>query len=137
VVDEPRAREHEREVEEQLDRVGRDVLLAGGTSTARIRRRYRAAMHVAALEVEIRIPASQSLKDRRQVVRSVLDGARQRFAVSAAEVGGQDTWQRATLGFAVVASEARIAEETVDAVDRFLWSRPDLEVVGAEVRWLD
>jgi hypothetical protein len=94
-------------------------------------------MHVVALEVEIRIPASQSLKDRRQVVRSVLDGARQRFAVSAAEVGGQDTWQRATLGFAVVASDARIAEETVDAVDRFLWSRPDLEVVGAEVRWLD
>ncbi len=94
-------------------------------------------MHVVALEVEIRIPTSQSLKDRRQVVRSVLDGVRQRFGVSAAEVGGQDTWQRATLGFAVVASEARIAEEIVDAVDRFLWSRPDLEVLGAEVRWLD
>ena len=100
-------------------------------------RRYRAHMHVVGFEVEVRIPASQSLKDRRQVVRSLLDGARQRFHVSAAEVGGQDTWQRATLGFAVVASEARLAESTVDEIDRFLWSRPEIEVVDAATHWLD
>lgn len=93
-------------------------------------------VHAVAFEVDIRIPAAQSLKDRRQVVRSLLDGARQRFGVSAAEVGGQDTWQRATLGFAVAASEARIAEDTIDAVDRFLWSRPDIEVLDATVCWL-
>jgi len=94
-------------------------------------------MHVVGFEVEIRIPDSHSLKDRRHVVRSIVDGARQRFAVSSAEVGGQDTWQRATLGFAVVASEARLAEEIVDQLDRFLWSRPEIEVIGAETRWLD
>jgi len=100
-------------------------------------RRYRAAVHVAALEVDIRIPMSQSLKDRRQVVRSIIDGARQRFGVSAAEVGGQDTWQRAVLGFAVVASEARLVEEVVDSIDRFLWSRGEIEVIESQVRWLD
>ncbi len=94
-------------------------------------------MHVVAFEVELRIPMSQSLKDRRQVVRSILDGARRRFGVSAAEVGGQDTWQRATLGFAVVASEARIAEDTVAALDRFLWSHPEIEIVDAHTRWLE
>ena len=94
-------------------------------------------MHVVGFEVEIRIPESRSLKDRRQVVRSLLDGARQRFSVSAAEVGGQDTWQRATLGFAVVSSEARLAEDVVDQIDRFLWARPDIEVVDARVTWLD
>ena len=94
-------------------------------------------MHAAAFEVEIRIPSSHSLKDRRQVVRSLLDGARQRFSVSAAEVGGQDTWQRASLGFAVVASEAHLVEEVIDSIERFLWSRPDVEVVGAELRWMD
>lgn len=93
-------------------------------------------MHAVAFEVEIRIPGAQSLKDRRQVVRSLLDGARQRFGVSAAEVGGQDTWQRATLGFAVVASEARLAEETLDAIDRFLWSRPEIEVLDGETQWI-
>ena len=94
-------------------------------------------MHVVAFEVELRIPGSHSLKDRRQVVRSLLDGARQRFGVSAAEVGGQDTWQRATLGFAVVSSEARLAEDVVDAIDRFLSGRPEIEVVRADTRWLD
>jgi len=94
-------------------------------------------MHVVGFEVEIRIPNSQSLKDRRQVVRSLLDGARRRCGVSAAEVGGQDTWQRATLGFAVVASEAHLAEEVVDQLDRFLWSRPEIEVVHARTTWLE
>jgi uncharacterized protein len=92
-------------------------------------------VHVVAVEVEIRIPASQSLKDRRQVVRALLDGVRRRFEVSAAEVGGQDTWQRATLGFAIVASDARIARETVEVIDRFVWSHPEIEVVDVEVRW--
>jgi uncharacterized protein YlxP (DUF503 family) len=94
-------------------------------------------VHVVALEVDIRIPMSQSLKDRRQVVKSLVEGARQRFGVSAAEVGGQDTWQRAVLGFAVVASEARLADEVLDSIDRFLWSRAEIEVVGSAVRWLD
>lgn len=94
-------------------------------------------MHVLALEVQLRIPDSRSLKDRRQVVRSILAVARDRFHVSAAEVGGQDTWQRVTLGFAVVASEARIAEATIDEIERYLWSRPEVEVVDTEATWLE
>ena len=93
-------------------------------------------VHAVAYEVEIRIPASRSLKDRRQVVRSLLAVTRERFHVSAAEVGGQDTWQRATLGFAVAASEARLAEATIDEIDRYLWSRPEIEVLDCTVHWL-
>lgn len=94
-------------------------------------------MHAVAFEVQIRIPDSHSLKDRRQVVRSLLAVIRERFHVSAAEVGGQDTWQRATLGFAVVASEVRIAEETIDEIDRYLWSRPEIEVLDSRLHWLE
>lgn len=92
-------------------------------------------MHVVAVQIDIRIPASQSLKDRRQVVRALLDGVRRRFEVSAAEVGGQDTWQLATLGFAVVASDPGIARDTVSAIDRFVWSHPEIEVLDVDVRW--
>jgi len=94
-------------------------------------------MHAAAYEVAIRIPDAQSLKDRRQVVRSILAVVRERFHVSAAEVGGQDTWQRASLGFAVVASEARLVDETIDEIDRYLWSRPEIEVLDGTVSWLE
>jgi uncharacterized protein YlxP (DUF503 family) len=94
-------------------------------------------VHALAYEVTIRIPDSHSLKDRRQVVRSILAVARERFHLSAAEVGGQDTWQLATLGFAVVASEARLAEASIDELERYLWSRPEVEVVDAEATWFE
>jgi uncharacterized protein len=94
-------------------------------------------MFVLALEMDLQVGGSRSLKDKRQVVRSVLDGARGRFGVASAEVGGQDTWQRAVLGFAAVASSAAHAEEVIDTVERFVWSFPELEVLGATRRWLD
>ena len=92
-------------------------------------------MFVLALSVEIHLPVAQSLKEKRMVVKSILDGAQHRFRVAAAEVGHQDQWQRAELGFAVVAGTARHATEVVDEVERFVWSRPEIEVVSMERRW--
>ena len=93
-------------------------------------------MYVAALEVELRVVAARSLKDKRQAIKPILEGARRRFGVSAAEVDAQDSWQRAVLGFAVVASSARMAESVLDELDRFVWSQPAIEVVTSEVHWL-
>jgi uncharacterized protein len=94
-------------------------------------------VYVVAMEVDLRIEHARSLKDKRQVVKGMLEGTRRRFGVSAAEVGGQDTWQRAVLGFAVVASSARQAEEVLDSVDAFVWSHPEVEVLSTERTWLD
>lgn len=94
-------------------------------------------MFVLALEIDLRIEHARSLKDKRQVVKGLLEATRRRFGVSAAEVGGQDTWQRAVLGFAVVASTARHAEEVMDSVDDFVWSHPEIEVLSAERSWLE
>jgi uncharacterized protein len=94
-------------------------------------------MYVLACEVELHIGESHSLKDKRQVVRPVLDGARRRFGVSASEIGFQDQWQRALLGFAVVASSVSQATGIMDEVDRFVWSHPELEVLSTDRRWLE
>ena len=94
-------------------------------------------MFVLAFEVELRIPAAQSLKDKRQTVKPILEGARRRFDVSSAEIDHQDEWQSATLGFAVVASSARLAGEVIDDVDRFVWSFPEVEVLDSDRRWLE
>ena len=93
-------------------------------------------MIVGAALLELHVHGSQSLKAKRGVVKSITARVRNRFNVAVAEVGGQDTWQRATLGFAVVASEPHLAERVVDDLDRFLWSRADLEIVAAETHWL-
>lgn len=94
-------------------------------------------MHVLALEVDLRLPQSQSLKDKRAVVRHLLDGSRNRFRVSAAEIGQQDKLQRGLLGFAVVASSAKHADEVIGNVEDYIWSHPELEVVSMQRTWLE
>lgn len=59
-------------------------------------------MPVAQLTLEIRIEHAQSLKDRRQVVRSLKDQLRQSFNVSVAEMDEAVVWQSATLGLAAI-----------------------------------
>lgn len=94
-------------------------------------------MFVLALEVDLHINESRSLKAKRSVVKAIVDGARQRFSVAAAEVGYQDQWQRAALGFATVSGTEHHAIEVVDAVERFVWSHPEIEVITAERTWLE
>ena len=55
-------------------------------------------MIVGAAVVELHVHASQSLKQKRGVVRSIVQRLRNRFNIAVAEIGGQDTWQRAVLG---------------------------------------
>jgi hypothetical protein len=59
-------------------------------------------MAVAILMLEIRIPMARSLKDRRQVVRSLKDQLRQGFNVSVAELDEDTTWQTASIGVAAI-----------------------------------
>jgi uncharacterized protein YlxP (DUF503 family) len=99
--------------------------------------RHDAAVHVLAVRMELRIPQARSLKDKRQVLASVLERARSRYPVSVAEVDGQDSHQRAVVGFAVVSGAPGLAEEVMDSVVGLVWSRPELEVVGEERSWLE
>jgi uncharacterized protein YlxP (DUF503 family) len=94
-------------------------------------------VHVAALSMDLHLPQVHSLKEKRSVIRPILDGCRHRFGVAAAEVAYQDRWQRAGLGFSVVASTPSHAAEVMDSVERFVWSFPEAEVLSAERHWLE
>lgn len=94
-------------------------------------------MHAAAVRYDLRIPGVQSLKGKRAVVRPLVEGLRNRVPVSVAEIEHHDRWQRAAIGVAVVASTHTHLTDLLDAVDRFVWSRTDVEVIAAERSWLD
>lgn len=83
------------------------------------------------------MPQSRSLKAKRAAVRPIVEGLRVRFRVSVAEVGHQDQWQRAGVAVAVVGSSVAQVEDVLDAVDRFVWSHPEVEVLSTERSWLD
>jgi uncharacterized protein YlxP (DUF503 family) len=67
----------------------------------------------------------------------VLDGIRNRYPVAAAETDHQDRWQRAEIGIAAVSSSAKVVREVVDGVERFVWSFPEVEVLGTRRFWAD
>ncbi len=79
-------------------------------------------MVVGVCTLELEIPASQSLKDKRHVVKSLIARVRQDFNVSIAEVDSQDTWQRAVIGIVCVSSDEKYAhgllEKVIDNIER-------------------
>ncbi len=94
-------------------------------------------LHACALTVELRIPAAHSLKSKRSVVKHLVERSKSRFGVAAAEVDFLAQWQRTELAFAAVAGSAGHVDEVLDAVERFVWSNPDVEVLRSERHWID
>jgi uncharacterized protein YlxP (DUF503 family) len=94
-------------------------------------------MHVLALRVELHLPRSRSLKERRSILRPIVEGCRNRHPVAVAEVDHQDTWQRAALGICAVSASSRHAREVIDEVERFVWSFPEAEVIDTHRAWLE
>jgi uncharacterized protein YlxP (DUF503 family) len=75
-------------------------------------------MPVAKLILEIEIPHAQSLKDRRQVVRSMKEKLRHGFNLSIAELDDAVVWNRATLGIAAISSSTSYLTGQLQQIDQ-------------------
>ncbi len=93
-------------------------------------------MVVGAARVELRVHGSQSLKQKRGVVRSISQRVRNRFNLSVAEVGGQGTWQIAVLGLATAANEAETARRRLEKAVDFIEGLHLAEVLDQEIEIL-
>src|SRR5260370_34209084 len=75
-------------------------------------------MPIAYLTLELRIEAAHSLKDKRQVLRSVKDRLRNSFNVSVAEMDVTDLWQRATIGVVAISDSRDYLQGLMQNVER-------------------
>ena len=89
-------------------------------------------MHVAAVKLAFFIAYSNSLKDKRQVCRSLIDKARQKFNASIAEVDTQDLHQVLTIGIAVVSGDKSHAQQSIDEIIRFMDNNSNAELTKIE-----
>ena len=90
-------------------------------------------MYVATAVITFRLDASGSLKDKRQVTKSVLARLRNQFSVAAAEVGALESWNLAVIGLAYVSNDANHAQEVIEHATRYIEeSRPDVEITSAQ-----
>lgn len=78
---------------------------------------------IGAAECSLRLRYSGSLKERRHIVRSLLDGVRSRFSISPADLGPVDTWQYADLGFTAAGSSSAELDERLRNLENYLCQR--------------
>jgi len=90
-------------------------------------------MIVGSLQVRLLVRESYSLKDKRQVVRSVKDRLRQAFNVSVAEVDEEDHRQLIVLGLAMVSNEAGHVRQVFGEIVAALRSHPVAEFISHEM----
>ena len=83
-------------------------------------------MPVGLLTLELHIADAQSLKDKRQVLRSLKDKLRQKFNVAVAELDHHDVWQRSVVGVVTLANEEKyvreVLQKALDEADEILGS---------------
>ncbi len=89
-------------------------------------------MRIGVIHVDLHIMAAQSLKGKRQVLKSLKDRLFSRFNVSVAEVGSQDMWQRAELGIAQVSLDAKGSDSVLRKVEEFIRTHPGAVIIKLE-----
>ena len=87
-------------------------------------------MWIGWLEFDLLLGDVRSLKQKRSVVRPLVSELRRRFAVSAAETGALDLYRRAGIGVAVTAADRRHVIEVLDAAERLVAGRPEIELLS-------
>ena len=93
-------------------------------------------MVIGVLTAELGIDGADSLKDKRQVLKSILAHLRNEFNVSAAEVDNHDVWRRATIGVAVVTNDGGFANAVLDKVVDHVERDPRVDMGHYEIELL-
>lgn len=94
-------------------------------------------MYVGALTLDVLLGDVRSLKQKRSVVRPVIADVRRRFpGVAVGETGHLDLHRRAEIGIAVVSATAANAREVLDACERLVAARPEIELLAARQQLL-
>ncbi|TYO94764.1 DUF503 domain-containing protein [Desulfallas thermosapovorans] len=89
-------------------------------------------MVVGVLTLELLLAGSDSLKDKRKVLKSLLERLKHRFNVSVAEVGRQDNRRYSTVGISAVSGDIAHIQSVLDTVVRFIENHNGVEVISME-----
>ena len=94
-------------------------------------------MPVGLLTLEIHIEGAQSLKDKRQVLRSLKDRLRAHFNVAVAEMAYQDLWQRSRIGIVTISGDAKHLEQSLAAIATESENILGRDLVSQEMEYFD
>lgn len=90
-------------------------------------------MIIGSCVLEIIIYEANSLKDKRQVVKSIIGKLKSRFNISVAEVGLNDKWRHGLIGFACVTNDSIHANKIISNVLSFIEGDVRIEITNSEI----
>lgn len=93
-------------------------------------------MIVGSCTIEIIIYESYSLKEKRHVIKSIIERLKSRFNISIAEVGENDKWQKSIIGFAAVSNSKKHADEVINKVINFIDNDDRVEISSMNIEML-
>lgn len=93
-------------------------------------------MIIGACTLKLIIYDSNSLKDKRQIIRSIIDRIKSKFNVSIAEIELNDSWQRAVIGFACVSNSTNHANQIVSNVIKYIDEDSRVEIMEENIEIL-
>lgn len=89
-------------------------------------------MFIGIIKIEIFISYAQSLKEKRQVIKKIVDNVRNKFSVSVAEVDKGDLWQRSTIGISLVSGDKRFLESLLDKIVYYIETNFDCTIIDTD-----
>ena len=89
-------------------------------------------MKIESARLTFYIPHASSLKEKRQVCKSIINKARQKFNASIAEVDTHDIHKTLTIGIAVVSGDSTHAKQSLDTIIRFMENNSEAELTDIE-----
>lgn len=94
------------------------------------------AMAVAVGKFELHFPMAHSLKEKRHILRCVMDRVKAKFNVSIAEVENQDLWQRGTVGVAIVSNDRTLLDQIGQRIEEILSGHEEAQITERSWEYL-
>jgi hypothetical protein len=92
-------------------------------------------MYLMGIEVTFHFYYLESLKDKRRIVKSIVDHVRSRYKISAAEVGYLDSLERGALGFGIVSNNRKHSEQVLQTVINHIDIQSEIEII--DIEWME
>lgn len=93
-------------------------------------------MIIGSCKIKLRLYSPESLKEKRMIIKSLIERLKHRFNISIAEVSDNDLWQISTIGIAIVGNESVYVDEVINKIINFIDNFEIVEIIDCEIEML-
>ena len=86
--------------------------------------------------IDIQLFSPESLKEKRQIMKSLISKIKSNFNVSASEIGFNDKWQRAEIGISCISNDSKVINSTFNKIIDMIENKPDVEIINTKIEML-